>query len=302
MADNPFLTTRGLYVNPDSQATRWFRITAANPTRDRWLIKTRIVDRPAALWVGPGDPAAQVRKHLTSAAERRELLTIVAYAIPYRDLGQHSAGGAGGVAEYLWWSFMLARAIGDHPAVVILEPDTLIHMPGLPDNQRAERAMMLSHAVHCFRRYAPHAWVYLDGGDGRWNPPEDLAPWLLRSGVMGARGFAVNVSNYNTTAQCLSHAQRLQDELSALQGGVPGQYGFVIDISRNGNGPHPSGDWCNPPGRKLGAPPVVSNSWGADALLWIKAPGESDGDGGIGRSIPSGVFSPKLALALINGT
>lgn len=298
MADNPFLSTQGLYVNPDSQAARWFRSTAANPTRDRWLIKTRVVDRPTALWVGPEYPL-WVRGYLEAAARRNELPVLVAYAIPFRDLGQHSGGGVTDVDTYLRWSLALAKAIGYRRAVVILEPDTLIHMPGLPEARQFERAMMLSAAAHALSRYAPNTWVYLDGGDGRHNSPESLAPWLLRAGVAGVQGFAVNVSNYNITAQCLSHAQRLQDLLA--KEGVK-DAGFVVDTSRNGNGPHPSGDWCNPPGRKLGAPPVVLNPGGADALLWIKAPGESDGDGGIGRGIPSGAFSPKLALALINGT
>lgn len=295
---NPFLSTTGFYVNPDSQAARWVRATASNPTPDRWRIKTKVADQPTALWVGPGDPS-WVDGYLSAAAARKQLPVLVAYAIPHRDLGQHSSGGAEDGDAYLRWVLALARTIGPRPAVVILEPDTLIHMPGLPEARRFERAALLSTAVNAFRRAAPEAWVYLDGGDGRWNSPESLAPWLLRSGVVGARGFAVNVSNYNVTAQCLVHAQRLQDLLS--EAGVDGA-GFVIDTSRNGNGAHDSGDWCNPPGRRLGAAPVVINSYGADALLWIKAPGESDGDCGIGKGIPSGRFSPALALSLIKGT
>ncbi len=61
---------------------------------------------------------------------------------------------------------------------------------------------------------------------------------------------------------------------------------FVIDTSRNGAGPWqaPSGtysdaeDWCNPPGRGLGAQPTTSTGDPlVDAYLWIKVPGESDG-------------------------
>jgi len=61
---------------------------------------------------------------------------------------------------------------------------------------------------------------------------------------------------------------------------------FVIDTSRNGVGPwqFPTGtypdaqDWCNPPGRGLGPRPTANtgNSL-VDAYLWIKIPGESDG-------------------------
>jgi endoglucanase len=61
---------------------------------------------------------------------------------------------------------------------------------------------------------------------------------------------------------------------------------FVIDTSRNGQGPwipppHPAGDpqdWCNPPGRGLGLRPTADTGQPLiDAYLWIKIPGESDG-------------------------
>ena len=63
---------------------------------------------------------------------------------------------------------------------------------------------------------------------------------------------------------------------------------FVVDTSRNGQGPwsepedHPEGDaqtWCNPPDRGLGLPPSLSVEHELiDAYLWIKIPGESDGE------------------------
>ena len=56
---------------------------------------------------------------------------------------------------------------------------------------------------------------------------------------------------------------------------------FVIDTSRNGNGPAPSNEWCNPSGRALGQrpayPPDESTIEGLDGYLWVKVPGESDG-------------------------
>lgn len=61
---------------------------------------------------------------------------------------------------------------------------------------------------------------------------------------------------------------------------------FVIDTSRNGQGPWtpPAGvypdaeDWCNPPDRGLGLRPTTDTGDPLiDAYLWIKVPGESDG-------------------------
>jgi endoglucanase len=55
---------------------------------------------------------------------------------------------------------------------------------------------------------------------------------------------------------------------------------IVVDTSRNGVQPTWSGplDWCNPPGRGLGARPTTSTGVPlVDAYLWVKTPGESDG-------------------------
>ncbi|WP_369373922.1 glycoside hydrolase family 6 protein [Promicromonospora sp. Populi] len=61
---------------------------------------------------------------------------------------------------------------------------------------------------------------------------------------------------------------------------------FVIDTSRNGQGPwaapagaYPDAEtWCNPPDRGLGLRPTTdTGNELVDALLWIKIPGESDG-------------------------
>jgi endoglucanase len=94
---------------------------------------------------------------------------------------------------------------------------------------------------------------------------------------------------------------------------------FVIDTSRNGLGPwtppadHPAGDpqdWCNPPDRGLGLRPTLSTGDPlADAFLWIKTPGESDGQctrWGPGPEDPvrgmvdpaAGVWFPEQALEL----
>jgi endoglucanase len=62
---------------------------------------------------------------------------------------------------------------------------------------------------------------------------------------------------------------------------------FVIDTSRNGRGPWtpPAAKyadpqaWCNPPGRGLGERPSTQTMHALlDAKLWIKVPGESDGE------------------------
>jgi endoglucanase len=72
---------------------------------------------------------------------------------------------------------------------------------------------------------------------------------------------------------------------STMLGDVEPTARYVIDTSRNGQGPwappaYPDPqDWCNPPDRGLGlAPTLTTGQPLLDAYLWVKTPGESDGE------------------------
>ncbi len=119
-----------------------------------------------------------------------------------------------------------------------------------------------------------------------------MAQRLNGAGIANAHGFVVNVSNYYTTSASASYATNVRSGLSSSKP-------FVIDTSRNGNGSN--GEWCNPAGRKLGTPTQIGGS-GAEMLLWVKVPGDSDGQCGTAPSTPAGTFNPDLAIQLINGS
>lgn len=107
-----------------------------------------------------------------------------------------------------------------------------------------------------------------------------------------ARGFALNVANFNTTESEVTYGRAISARLG-------GDRPFVVDISRNGNGPHPSGAWCNPPGRAIGANPTTTTGdpW-VDAYLWLKTPGASDGACKAGDP-PAGTYWPAYADGLV---
>jgi endoglucanase len=94
---------------------------------------------------------------------------------------------------------------------------------------------------------------------------------------------------------------------------------FVVDTSRNGQGPwtppaYPDPqDWCNPPDRGVGLRPTAATGHPMnDAYLWVKIPGESDGEctrglGPAGTTVdpewgridpPAGQWFPEMALDL----
>jgi endoglucanase len=78
---------------------------------------------------------------------------------------------------------------------------------------------------------------------------------------------------------------------------------FVVDTSRDGLGPwqpttpYPDAqDWCNPPGRGAGLRPSANTGNPlVDAYLWIKVPGESDGQCSRGLG-PTGTVDPEWGL------
>jgi endoglucanase len=114
----------------------------------------------------------------------------------------------------------------------------------------AEGGWRLGHFDWCASQYFPA-------------DPNDFSTWGLTD-----QWYADNVDNAANppTSETLAH--------------------FVIDTSRNGQGPWsaPAGvypdpqTWCNPPDRGIGERPTTNtNNPLIDAKLWVKVPGESDG-------------------------
>lgn len=280
---NPLHGVR-FYVDPDSSASVAAR---DDPAFDP------IASQPAAIWLTPeAHDTAEVGGYvggIVDAARRSGRWPVfVVYGVPHRDCqAQESAGGAPDDTAYGDWVRAIARGLTAQ-TVVILEPDALALTTQCDD--RAERVAQLGRAVALL---APTgATVYLDAGHSGWIAPDVMAALLRDAGVDRVRGFASNVSNFETTT-----AERQYDEqVSADLGGAH----YVIDTSRNGRGPAPDQAWCNPPGRGLGERPrVVEDRTRLDATLWIKNPGESDGACNGGPA--AGRWWPDGARALIAG-
>ncbi|MEV6108425.1 glycoside hydrolase family 6 protein [Streptomyces sp. NPDC051940] len=284
------------WADPDSDAARQVRDwEAAGRAGDARLLR-RIAEQPMAVWpsgdenqVGP-----EVLAHVQGAARAGRTAVLVAYNIPRRDCGQHSAGGAADRAAYQRWiGAFTDNIVGDDKALVVLEPDAVPHMEDgcTPKEYHGERQEMLGEAVRRLKE-RPGVKVYLDAGNSAWNHDTGfLARRMWESGIKEADGFSLNVSNFQTT----DDSRRYGRELSKLLGGKH----FVIDTSRNGNGPLADREatWCNPPGRALGTPPSTDTGDPlVDAYLWIKRPGDSDGKCRGGPA--AGTWWPEYALGL----
>ncbi|RJQ78023.1 endoglucanase [Pseudonocardiaceae bacterium YIM PH 21723] len=295
-AYSPYTSTQGFYVDPTSNAAKWVR---SNPGDSRASTLSQLIAaKPAAKafdnWNGQVKNA--VDEYVSAAAAKNQLPVLIGYNLPFRDCGQYSHGGAANADEYRTWVRDVSAGIANRPSVLILEPDSLIHLDCLSEADRRTRVELLKDAGQVLGQQSPKTWVYMDGSDGRWTDPSEMADRLAAAGVGGVRGYTVNVANFNTTDQATSYGKRVK---SVLKMRYNIDSGFVVDISRNGNGS--DGSWCNPPGRRIGGFPQVGGPNTVDALLWIKKPGESDGNCGVAQGTKSGEFIPDLAMQLAGG-
>ncbi|MCU1446970.1 MAG: putative cellobiohydrolase [Cryobacterium sp.] len=268
-ADPNPLTGLSFYSNPKSTAAIAAAAAAeTDPDSAEAATLAKIAEQPAAIWLLPEKfpletVQADVAKFAAAAATAGEEPVFVIYGIPDRDCGNHSTGGLS-ETDYPIWVSAIAAALTTSPAVVILEPDALAlatECGNVP--QRVEQ---IQQGVATFA--STIATVYLDAGHSDWVDAATMADLLNRAGVQQVRGFATNVSNYNSNAA----EQKFGEAVSALTNDAH----FIVDTSRNGKGTN--GEWCNPTGRAIGVTPEVSTDEGLrDAYLWVKLPGESDG-------------------------
>jgi endoglucanase len=200
----------------------------------------------------------------------------------------------------------------------------------------SERIGELQYAVSALEQ-DPGASVYLDGTHSAWQSVGTITQRLLEANVQDAQGFFLNVSNYQPTAELLDYGAWISDCIAMVTDSSNADYDtpsacasqyypatqsdfstwdlttqwyaqnmgnavatthFVIDTSRNADGPNnmqeyatppydqpasdistlASGNWCNPPDSGLGIRPTTDTGVPLlDAYLWVKTPGQSDG-------------------------
>jgi endoglucanase len=316
--------------NPDAQQ-QIAKLTSSGHRTDAALV-AEMAATPHGVWIVGGsanDARVLAQKTVNRAAGKGEVPVLVAYNIPGRDCSGFSAGGATDRASYDAWIDGIAAGIGNRPAVVILEPDSLGLLPqancGSTEFTDADRYAELNYAVDALS----NARVYLDATHSAWMSVGDIAARLVQAGVGRAAGFFLNVSNYQFTSNEVSYGTWISDcialgdygacpnqywnggpatnwvgtaftpykvwspadpDLAANTSGIDSRWAlmlgatkptthFVIDTSRAGRGPWAGEqDWCNPPGRGTGPVPTADTGNAlVDAYLWVKVPGESDG-------------------------
>ena len=268
-----------LLVDHNTAAARW----QAN-NQAPWL--DRITRNPQARWLDEPRDLDAIPDLARKAEQSKELPVLVTYYVPNRDCGGANSGAPTN-GDYKAFIDGLVAALGPVHAAIVVEPDAVA-----ADCFDHNRAALLQETVR--RLVAAGQHVYVDAGHPGWRSPAEMARRLRTAGIAHAEGFSVNVSNRQTTADCYDWARKISR-------GVGGR-DFVIDTSRNGVGPpvdknRADGSWCNSTYQGLGEDPTTATKRpGLAALLWIKPPGETDGQ--CGGEVDKG-FSPDQASGLI---
>lgn len=294
--------TWGVYQGPADMAwTAYDRAGKRRQAELQWFI-----DQPRAGWMGKWIPdheiAARTKKYieLSQRGDPDALVQLTIFRMdPWYTASQTKVPTKKQVRSYKRWIRRSARAIGDTPTALMLQPDSTF-LRTVPNFKKS--AGLIRFAAKQYGKL-PNTRVYLETGGWDWPAPgqggvQEAVRLLAAMGMKHADGVVTNTTHYNRTEW---DVQRIADIVRAFEArGLPGRKG-IVNTSSNGNGfefgryngPDPDhARVCRKPGQKgmcvtLGIPPttdVANPAWGldettralaaeyVDAYMWVGRP------------------------------
>lgn len=278
-------------------------------------LMAKIALRPLTIWTGawyPDNYARTVAQEIiqdTTGGNPAVLSQVAVFRLdPWEGGACPGSWGAGDQSSYRAWTNQFAAGIGNSRVALILQPD----LPFALCAPSSVPLQLVSYAANKFTALR-HTTVYIDIGAAEWASVPQAVSLLKRAGISHSRGFALDVTQYGSTALELEYGGQIVHALAAA--GIPGKH-FVINTDENG-APFLAGQYpgnanearaCNSPHDRicvtLGIPPttnVASPRWGlsaadratarkdADAYLWAGRPWVDNDSGAF-------VFSRALQL------
>jgi hypothetical protein len=134
----------------------------------------------------------------------------------------------GEVAEYKRWINEFAAGIGNSRVILLLQPDMPFTLC-LPRNSQAD-LRLINWTAKRFNSLA-RTTVYIDAGASDWLRPTQAASMLKRAGVGSVRGFALNLTHYDSTARSVAYGKKIVRWLA--QHGVKNVH-FTVSTAMNG--------------------------------------------------------------------
>jgi endoglucanase len=236
---NPFMAHPwGVYKG--KMEPSWVAWSAATGTAKQRLayIAMKAKDHWFGHW-NPNDKIAQQVRDYIAASQNGNPDALVQMAIfrvvPWEHDACNRLPTRDERASYRQWIDRFARALGDTPTAIVLQPDGPFalcapHGSTVPSQLVAYAAKTLSAQ--------PNTSVYIEAGAADWpmfgpNGGVDAAVKILvRGGIQYTRGFALNGTHYDSIPDEVARAQAIIKQLNAL--GYPGRRA-VINTSNNGH-------------------------------------------------------------------
>jgi endoglucanase len=298
---NP-LSGVGYFVDRDAKSYRAWRHLRRKGRRGAANLIWRLASQPKFAWFGRFT-RPHMRKKIRTYIARARCAGTVPLMTVMRHQGTRCGGGytGGGPAEdrrTRRWYQRFARAVGTRRVVIAFEPDSIGTLECLVPSRRDDRLRLLRYGVDQLSRL-PNATIYLEGGASDWENARVTARKLRRIGIAKVRGFMLNVTHFDWTANNIRHGY----DVSRRVGGKP----FIVSTAYNGRGPvhlkaviggrhRRLNVWCNPLMRGLGPPPTTATGYpSVDAFMWIGRPGYSAGACN-GGPLPVGAWWLRRAL------
>ena len=194
------------------------------------------------------------------------------------------------------WYDDFARYVGNARVIIAFEPDSIGTISCLAKSRRAARKRALRYGVDVLSKL-PNATIYLEATASDWKSPAWTAKMLRYLGISKVRGFMLNVTHFDWTANNIRYGYKVSKRV----GGKP----FVVSTSYNGRGPvhfktskhgRRINVFCNVRYRGLGPAPTTNTGFSkVDAFLWLNRPGIS-GAGGCNGAPKDGAWWPARGL------
>ncbi|KFH46797.1 Exoglucanase-like protein [Hapsidospora chrysogenum ATCC 11550] len=285
---------------------------AAEMSGDAAEAALRVADIGTFLWADTIANIARIEPAL-QGVPCDEIFGLVVYDLPGRDCAAKASNGELKVGEIDRYKTEFIDVIADiikaypnQAFALVIEPDSLPNLVTNIDLQSCQDSAAgyregVAYALKTLN--LPNVVTYIDAGHGGWlGWDENLTPgaqeladvYIAAGSPSQVRGIATNVAGwnqwdmvpgefaddpdaqYNQAQNEKLFLELFSPELEAA--GMPGH--AIVDTGRSGNpgGRLEWGDWCNVVDAGFGRRPSADtgSEW-ADAFVWVKPGGESDG-------------------------
>lgn len=290
----------GVYQGPATLDWKyWDSASRAQKQELQWFM-----DQPKAAWYGSWVPTSEVHKRvkryieLSQNGDKQRLVQITIFRMdPWYTESRTKKPSKAQQADYKRWIRESARAIGDTPTALFLQPDSTF-LKTVPNFKLS--SSLIRYAAKEYGKL-PNTRVYLETGGWDWPAPgqggvKEAVRLLEAQGMKYADGVVTNTTHYNKTSW---DVQRIADISKAFEKkGIKGIKG-VVNTSSNGKGfefgkykgPDPDHAWTCVQKKTtcatLGIPPttdVANPKWKlpaktnrqalkyVDAYMWVGRP------------------------------